>query len=64
MSPGIHTNNIENATQFRVSNFSFDSTAAVPEPASLSVFGIGASVMGIAAAGRRRRQQKNALLVV
>lgn len=37
------------------------SATAVPEPASMSLFGIGASIMGIVAARRRRSEQKSGL---
>ncbi|QDS94216.1 PEP-CTERM motif protein [Roseimaritima multifibrata] len=44
---------------FAVDNLFLDatSTAAVPEPSSLALFGIGACVAGVGAASRRRREK-------
>lgn len=34
------------------------STAAVPEPSSLAILGIGAGIVGLVSIRRRRREQK------
>lgn len=50
---------IENASQlFQIDNLQFANSAAVPEPSSLAMFGIGACVAGVGDARRRRREKQ------
>jgi len=57
---GADNTHLPTASDAAKGTWIYRSGAAVPEPSSLAMFGIGAGVMGLVSIRRRRREQKQA----